>query len=479
MIIKGGSRAGPNQLARHLQRTDTNERVEILELHSPTGSLKEAFRDWQFLATGTRGTKGLYHANIDPDAKYTMTPEQWKRAVDVLEEELGFQGQPRAVVMHDKEGRQHIHVVWQRADIETMTLKADSHNYRKHELASQRLEQEFGHEFVPGKHAKRDREHNPELPKSEINHAEWQQGERAGLDPRARKEFITQLFEQSDSGTAFKAALEQGGYVLAQGDRRDFVIIDQAGEIHSLGRQIKDVKAKELREFMADVDRDRLPTVEEARERATTLQQQQPAPEQASPASEQAPQVSDAKPAEPTAIEKALTERHAAETEKLRAAQQQERARTAEIIGADIRQKMEHFDAAQQAARDRYLRENDKRGIDAVLATLKELFMPAKVAEEALREQERAEAFLDRLETERRDYTERLEREKAEELDALDERHGQQRREHDASRDEDLARYLREEENARRLQAEMEDRARTRKEERARDGPEPGPPRAR
>ena len=32
MIIKGGSRAGPEQLAKHLQRRDTNEMVDILEL---------------------------------------------------------------------------------------------------------------------------------------------------------------------------------------------------------------------------------------------------------------------------------------------------------------------------------------------------------------------------------------------------------------------------------------------------------------
>ena len=207
MIIKGGSRAAPNQLGKHLLRTDTNERVEILELQSPTGDLTEALRDWQVLADGTRGTKGLYHANIDPDARYKMTPEQWQRSVDVLEEKLGFQGQPRAIVLHEKEGRQHIHVVWQRTDVETMTLCSDSQNYQKHEEASLALEQEFGHEHVPGKHAKRDRKKQPEMPKAEITHAEWQQIDRTGLDPRERKDAITRLYEQSDNGNALKAAL--------------------------------------------------------------------------------------------------------------------------------------------------------------------------------------------------------------------------------------------------------------------------------
>ncbi len=45
MIIKGDSRGGPVQLARHLLRTDTNETVKIVQLDSPTGSLREAMRD--------------------------------------------------------------------------------------------------------------------------------------------------------------------------------------------------------------------------------------------------------------------------------------------------------------------------------------------------------------------------------------------------------------------------------------------------
>src|SRR5258708_3767789 len=149
MIIKGGSRAAPGQLAWHLQRRDTNERVGILELQSPAPSLGEAFRDWQILSEGTRGFKSLYHANIDPAKDYTRTRDEWQRAVEVLEKELGLEGQPRAVVMHEKYGREHIHVVWARTDIALMPLRSDSKNSPAHERASQALEQEFGHEPVP------------------------------------------------------------------------------------------------------------------------------------------------------------------------------------------------------------------------------------------------------------------------------------------------------------------------------------------
>ena len=53
--------------------------------------------------------------------------------------------------------------------------------------------------------------------------------------------------------------------MLARGDRRDFVILDEDARVHSLGRQIAGVKAKDLRAFMADIDPDALPGVKEAR----------------------------------------------------------------------------------------------------------------------------------------------------------------------------------------------------------------------
>ena len=265
MIIKGGSRAAPAKLAKHLEREDTNERVEMLEFRDvPLEELDNALRHMQALSDGTRGSKGLYHANIDPHADYSMSREQWAQAADVLEQELGLEGQPRVIVLHKKEGREHIHVVWARTDIETMTLRTDSNNYLAHERASDRLELEFGHEHVPGVHHKRDR--SQERPVAALDHVEWQQMERSKLDPRERKAEITGLYERADNGQAFRAALEDAGYVLARGDRRALVVVDIAGEVHSLNRQITTARAKEIREKIADIDAPGLPGVAEARE---------------------------------------------------------------------------------------------------------------------------------------------------------------------------------------------------------------------
>ena len=464
MIIKGSSRAGPSQLARHLQRTDTNERVKILQLDSPTGILAEAFRDWQLIAAGTRGSKGLYHANIDPDARYTMTPEQWRRSVDTLEKELGLTGQPRAVVMHEKHGRAHIHVVWQRTDIETMTLVSDSFNYKAHERASLALEQEFGHEHVPGKHAKRDREKQPEPPKAEISHAEWQQGERAGIDPRAFKEAVTALYQRSDNGKALQAALGERGLVLAKGDRRDYVIVDETGQVYSLARQIKGVTAKELRAFMNGLDRDAVPSVEQAKilQEERTRARQEPSPANQSAITE-----------ELARMEAALKARHDDEGRRLHEFQKTEHEQMIRVLDGEIAEKLDNFDALQQVERDRYARENkqDHTGIAGVFAVLKELFRPELAAAETKRREEAASAFKQHLEQERAAYIESLNAAKERDLADLEERHAQQHREHDRRYDEDFARYIREEEAAKRLAAEMEERQRRMEEQRSRDGP--------
>jgi hypothetical protein len=53
------------------------------------------------------------------------------------------------------------------------------------------------------------------------------------------------------------------GFTLAKGDRRDFIVVDQVGGIHSLGR-CTGAKAAEVRSRMAEIDREALPTVEQA-----------------------------------------------------------------------------------------------------------------------------------------------------------------------------------------------------------------------
>lgn len=266
MIIKGNPAGSVKYWSRHLLRDDTNSRAEVVEISGLLAEdLPSALREMEAIADQSRCRGNfMYSANINPRDHEHLTPEQWKEAVDTLEKNLGLEGHQRVVVEHEKDGRVHRHVVWNRVDVETLRVADIGGNYYTHERTARELEKKFDLEPTQSLHGERREggrpERTPEL---------WEQrvASRSRIDPQEIKAELTELWHGTDSGKAFATALEERGYILAKGDRRDFCIVDHAGDPHSLARRIEDVRAKDLRERMADVDRDSLPTVAEARER--------------------------------------------------------------------------------------------------------------------------------------------------------------------------------------------------------------------
>jgi hypothetical protein len=263
MIIKGSSRRGAAFWAAHLLRTDTNESVELVELRGLVSqNVRDAFFEMEAIASGTLCQNYFYIASINTREEERLTPEQWALSVDTLEHQLGLDDQPRFVVQHFKEGRVHQHVVWSRIDADSMTTISDSLTYQKHECAARALEKMFGHEEVRSVLVKDRESLRPERRPKDY------EGFRAAdskIDPKDVTRDVTALWRTADSGSAFVAALQEHGYILARGDRRDFCIIDPHGDDHSLARRVSGAKATEIRERLAEVDRDALPSVADAR----------------------------------------------------------------------------------------------------------------------------------------------------------------------------------------------------------------------
>ena len=263
MIISGGSRNNWRFFSKHLMKTDENERVDVTEIRGLAGdTVLQGFREMDALAGGTRVKNFFYHANLNPREDEHLTPEQWDKAVDTLEKNLGLEGQSRMVVEHEKQARIHKHVIWSRIDPDSMTAISDSQNYAKHAATSRELEQEFGLAPVRGVLME------PDGPRPERRPKNWEtfRGHKSGIDPQQVKAEVSELWHSSDNGKAFRTALAERGYVLCTGDRRDFCLIDPAGQEHSLGRRIAGVKAAELREGLADIDPATLPDVVEGRQ---------------------------------------------------------------------------------------------------------------------------------------------------------------------------------------------------------------------
>ena len=173
---------------------------------------------------------------------------------------MGFTEQPRAVVMHEYKGREHLHVVYSRIDENGQAI-SDSWNYLHHEKAAREIEQALGLATTHGALYRREGRPRPERTP---NHAAHQQGDRLNTDPKAIKAEVVALYQSAADGGAFVAALDAAGYSLAQGDKRAHVIVDQAGGVHSLARVVG-AKATALWERLTDYPLENLPTVAEVR----------------------------------------------------------------------------------------------------------------------------------------------------------------------------------------------------------------------
>ncbi len=255
MVINGHSRSNGAFFSKHLMKED-NERVEVKEIRGLMAQdVKEAFLEMRMIAAGTGAKNYFYHANLNPREDEHLTPEQWTIAVDTLEKKLGLEGHARFIVEHEKNGRTHQHVIFSRVNPDTMTTVSDSFNYLAHTETSRELEQLFDHEptRVP-----------PAPERDRFKDWETFRAQESGIDPKEMKAEITALWQQSDSGRAFQAAIEEKGYLLAKGDRRDFILIDQEGDIHSLARRVDSAKAADIRAKMGDLDRDSLMDAKEA-----------------------------------------------------------------------------------------------------------------------------------------------------------------------------------------------------------------------
>ena len=265
---QGQIAGGPKQLGNYLAEPGENENIQVIDVRGTVADdPRGAVLEMDAHAAGTRCEKPLYHAFINPEPPYSLSTEQISEAVEALEAKLGFDGHARLVVLHEKHGRQHLHVVWSRIDLDRMVAVSDSHNYRKHEETARDLERRFGHPHVQGVHHERDGVERPERTPSR---AELRQEERTGIRGKDVREEVTALFKASDGAEAFKAALEDKDYILAQGDARVFVIVDRAGGIHSLARRIEGTNTAELRKFMAGIDLQSLPRADQAKEMQTS-----------------------------------------------------------------------------------------------------------------------------------------------------------------------------------------------------------------
>lgn len=272
MILKGNQRGGGQKLAVHLMNAYDNERVELADLRgSVAQDLSGAFKEWEADASATKAVQYLYSFSASPDpAQRSLTREEYLELLDRTERSLNLVGQPRAVVFHNKEGRDHMHAVWSRIIVDQEKIKAVQMSNDRLQLrtVAREFARDHGLELPDGLKNDRKVDRFDDRLKQE-NLAERQQKERTGITKEQRMADIATCWKETGNGAAFVQALEKKGYFIANGDQRTFVVVDLHGEVHSLSRQLAGVaKSKDLKERLASLPLDKLRDVAGAQEYA-------------------------------------------------------------------------------------------------------------------------------------------------------------------------------------------------------------------
>lgn len=246
MILKASQRGGGQDLAAHLMRTDENEHVELHEVSGfASETLPHAFKEAHAIARGTRCRQYLFSLSLNPPETENVPPEVFEAAIDRIEKKLGLEGQPRAIVFHEKEGRRHAHCIWSRIDADRMKAVPLPHFKLKLRDVSRELYLEHKWKMPRGLMSSAERD------PVNFTLAEWQQAKRAGIDARELKQTIQDCWAVSDSRATFEHALQERGFWLARGDRRGHVVMDFQGEVYALSRAVN-LKAKEVRAKLGD-----------------------------------------------------------------------------------------------------------------------------------------------------------------------------------------------------------------------------------
>jgi len=222
--------------------------------------LHGAFAEIEAVASGTRCKQPLYSLAINPPLP--LSRDQYMAAIDHIEGKLGLTGQPRTIVFHVKDGREHCHVVWSRIDLDNMRAIGMSHDRMKLRTCARELAHAYGLPLPDG--LAEDRSDARFEKTRDVTLAEKAMAEASGIAPAERRKAITALFRSSDSAATLRNELERAGYVLAQGERRAYVVVDRVGHVHALARQVEGAKTRDVKARLADMPPESLPTVAEA-----------------------------------------------------------------------------------------------------------------------------------------------------------------------------------------------------------------------
>lgn len=267
---RGHSFKGAGDYYLHDKEADTSERVGWTHTHNlPTNDPQKAMKVMAFTAihsddikrqagtktTGRKATAGsvysfslAWHPEQRPDKK-----EMIDASMSTLDK-LGLTEHQAVIVYHNETKHRHVHVICNLVNPETGKTARVSHDQLKLSKWAEEYEIKTGQVYCNDRvENNRKRE---ELAQQKSDNQEKTQSaivkhrEKRNL----RADLVQSLYQRSDSGQAFRSALEENDLTLAKGDRRGFVLVDNNGDVFSLSRQLKGQRASDIKARLADID---------------------------------------------------------------------------------------------------------------------------------------------------------------------------------------------------------------------------------
>ena len=128
IIINSRSCSNAAWWTDHLQKTENNERVEIIGFYGLSAeTIEDAFSEMRVMAQGSERCKNFFSQyNINPRADEHLTDAQWEEAHALHRKNHGLDHLPYFRVRHIKDGREHEHGIALRVDPETRKAISDS-----------------------------------------------------------------------------------------------------------------------------------------------------------------------------------------------------------------------------------------------------------------------------------------------------------------------------------------------------------------
>ncbi|GEM_PF-3512827 len=232
----------------HIHNINTSDPEKAMKCMAYTASNANKLKqEMGVKATGRKTSAGAvysyslaWHPSEQPEQK-TMLDS----AFETLER-LGLKDHQAVIVQHQETDHPHVHVVVNLVNPQngkTAVMSCDR-------LALSEWAQEY--EQKHGIHCEKRIENNQK--RKELSNDNDKSGFVKHKENKAeRAEKIQALYNACENGQAFANALKKEGYEIAQGKSRGFVLVDDTGKIHSLSRQLKGQRAKDIKARLVDL----------------------------------------------------------------------------------------------------------------------------------------------------------------------------------------------------------------------------------